>query len=136
MTSDSKSNAAEGSNENPRATEDSQTVRLDPDPAAADRVTDPLLASIAGNPLRLENARTVGVLVVHFVTRDVHLGVDGDTAMRIFQVWQGAAQPDPPVDPNTSPASVPLVGIDIACVYGLTWHPEVAPSDIGERNEA
>jgi hypothetical protein len=73
--------------------------------------------------VRAENSLVRGTLVVHYVTRDVQLDVDGDVAMQAFEAWQLRGQRGLTVDARHAQASLVHVGIDVAEVYGLTWMP-------------
>jgi len=76
---------------------------------------------------RVQNRLVNGALIVHYASRDVTLEVDGDVALRLIQKWQEGAVVGTRMDPDWASADRSWIGIDMAHVNGLSWHPRPHP---------
>ncbi len=79
--------------------------------------------------VRGKNMLTPGTLTVHYVTRDVRLGVDGDAGLRAISAWRGQLECVDHLDHHYSSAEAGWVGIDLRHVVGMTWMPDSAGID-------
>lgn len=80
-------------------------------------------AAVNTSKRRWKNRSTAGRLVIHFTVRDVGFDIDGLTAIGVMSDWQHRPDRLPQIDPKYASAEFTWIGIDLAAVLGLTWHP-------------
>jgi hypothetical protein len=73
----------------------------------------------------LVNASIDGRLTIHFRTRDVTLGLDGHTAMRVMSSWQNPPDFPRPLSVADDLAIFRWTGIDTTEVVGVSWVPNL-----------
>jgi len=99
------------------------------DDGAGDATSPSDLAAKSRWAVRGKNMLTPGTLTVHYVTRDVRLGVDGDAGLRAISAWRGQLECVDHLDYHYSSAEAGWVGIDLRHVVGMTWMPDSAGID-------
>jgi hypothetical protein len=84
---------------------------------------DVAAASTAWQNPSIHNLAIDGRLTVHYASRDVHLSVDGATAMHLMSMWQRRPSFVPTMNPAHTNASSPLIGVSLESALALTWTP-------------